>query len=89
MPLHQILPEADGDDGRKLQLDLTHLAIGDVAEIEIELDVTGCPGPELTNRAFVCAGEGDEEISRRQLQLPGDRLAIGLPTRSRERRPRA
>lgn len=41
---------------------LTHLAIGDVAEIEIELDVTGCPGPELTNRVFVCAGEGDEEI---------------------------
>ncbi len=41
---------------------LTHLAIGDVAEIEIELDVTGCPGPELINRVAVCGGEGGEGI---------------------------
>ena len=41
---------------------LTHLAIGDVVDIEIELDVTECVGPELTNRVAVCGGEGDEQI---------------------------
>jgi hypothetical protein len=41
---------------------LTHLAIGDVAVIEIELDVTDCTGRELINRVAVCGGEGDEGI---------------------------
>ncbi len=41
---------------------LTHLAIGDVAEIEIELDVTDCTDHEMTNRVIVCAGSGDEQI---------------------------
>ncbi|HPE63704.1 MAG TPA: hypothetical protein PLQ49_06325 [Methanothrix sp.] len=37
---------------------LTHLAIGDVAEIEVELDVTRATEPELTNRVEVCGGMG-------------------------------
>jgi len=37
---------------------LTHLAIGDVATIEVELDVTDASGPELTNRVIVCGGMG-------------------------------
>ena len=41
---------------------LTHLAIGDVAEIEVELDVTDCTGSEMTNRVIVCGGEGDDQI---------------------------
>ncbi|HOO52743.1 MAG TPA: hypothetical protein PLX30_00740 [Methanothrix sp.] len=41
---------------------LTHLAIGDVVTIGVELDVSECTGPELTNRVVVCAGSGDEQI---------------------------
>lgn len=41
---------------------LTHLAIGDVAAIEVELDATDCTGPELVNRIEVCGGMGEDQV---------------------------